>query len=131
MMAWWPGGRGWRRGRGGWGPWWGPRPPAPVQVPVQLPEGTKPLSLAMPGERVVVQAIMAGQGATARALSLGLAPGTVVEVVENNMAYPWTPIIVRVHGVEIAIGRGLASKIYVKPLQKNGGTPPGGEKQEG
>ncbi len=122
VMAW---GRWWRRGWGGRGPgWgWGWRGPVPVQVPVQLEPGSMSLSIAPPGSRVVVRAIIAGMGAYQRILSLGIAPGTELEVVENNMYYPWSPVIVRVRGMEVAIGRGLADKIIVV---KTGGSPPSG-----
>jgi len=86
-----------------------------------LPEGVRPLALLPPGARARIAAIAAGEGATRRALSLGLAPGTVVEVVENNLEYPWTPVLVRVHGTIIAVGRGLAHKILVEPLEASGG----------
>ncbi len=125
-MGWWwkPG-----RGRGGWG-WggggWGPVPPQPAVTAEALPKGAVPLATLPPGSRARVAAILAGAGAVRRALSLGLAPGTVIEVVDNNPAYPWTPIIVRVHGVEIAVGRGLAAKIYVVP---EGGEASGGGKE--
>ena len=90
----------------------------------QLPEGAVPLSMLPPGRKARIVAVMAGWRASQRALSLGLAPGMVIEVVENNHWYPWTPIIVKVHGVHVAVGRGLASKIYVLPLDSSGG--PGG-----
>ena len=48
---------------------------------------------------------------------MGIAPGVVLEVVSNDLAYPWTPIVVRVGGVEVAIGRGIASRILVEPLK--------------
>lgn len=116
MMAW----AGWGRGGGWWGkvswPLWRPQPPA--REPMELYVGAFPLSLAKPGDRVVVKTIMAGQGAYYRALSLGIAPGTIIEVVDNTLQYPWSPIIVRVRGVEVALGRGLASKIIVSSVVK-------------
>lgn len=115
-MAWY----GWGRGGGWWGkgPWphWRPQPPARGLLELEV-EGF-PLSIAKPGDKVVVKAIMAGQGAYYRALSLGIAPGTTIEVVENTLQYPWSPIIVRVRGVEVALGRGLASKIIVSSVVK-------------
>ncbi|MEB3806962.1 MAG: ferrous iron transport protein A [Desulfurococcales archaeon] len=108
---WWGRGRG--RGRMGWGPGWGPLPPQVLQPP-ELEPGLMPLSLAPQGARVVVRAIVAGQGAYYRILSLGIAPGTELEVVENLMTYPWSPVIVRVRGVEVALGRGMADKVLVK-----------------
>ncbi|WP_460125863.1 FeoA family protein [Stetteria hydrogenophila] len=110
-----PWGWGWGKGKWfwrGWGPW-------PVQaVQVELPPGSFPLSAARPGSRVVVKAILAGWGGASEAASLGLTPGAEVEVVENNMAYPWSPVVVSVGGVRVALGRGLASKIIV--VEKTG-----------
>ncbi|MCE4619499.1 MAG: ferrous iron transport protein A [Desulfurococcales archaeon] len=128
---WWR--RGWGAGRGsGWG-WknWGPGPA--IQVPAQLEPGTMSLSVAPPGSRVIVKAIVAGMGAYNRILSLGIAPGTELEVVENNMYYPWSPVIVRVRGVEVAIGRGLADKILVVPASRevSGGVRAPGEQPQG
>lgn len=114
-MAWSPWGwRGGWRGKGGWGGWgqgWGQQ----ALAYVRLPEGARPLAMMPPGSRGRIVAIVAGPGAMRRAYSLGLTPGVSVEVVENNPSYPWTPVIVRVHGMEVAVGRGLASKIYVVP----------------
>ena len=90
------------------------------------------MSVAPPGSRVIVKAIVAGMGAYNRILSLGIAPGTELEIVENNMYYPWSPVIVRVRGVEVAIGRGLADKILVVPTSRevSGGVrAPGGQPQ--
>ncbi len=106
----------WRRGWGSRGPGW--RIPPPAFQPVELEPGTMSLSIAPPGSRVIVKAIAAGMGAYQRILSLGIAPGTELEVIENNMYYPWSPVIIRVRGVELAIGRGLADKIIVFPIIK-------------
>lgn len=109
-MAWigWGHGRSWK-GKGVW-PRWEPIPPTRM---MEITGEEFPLNMAKPGEKVVVKAIFAGWGAYYRAQSMGIAPGTKLEVVENNLQYPWSPVIVRVRGVEVALGRGLASKILV------------------
>jgi len=112
-VPWW--GR-WWRGRGrGWG-WqgWG-APPAQAGVWPAQQAGTT-LASVPPGSRVVVKSILAGWGATSRLAGLGIAPGVELEVVSNDIAYPWTPVVVRVSGVEVAIGRGIASRIIVEPV---------------
>ncbi len=86
--------------------------------------------MAKPGDKVVVKAIMAGQGAYYRALSLGIAPGTTIEVVENTLQYPWSPIIIKVRGVEIALGRGMAHKIIVARIVNEEQTSQGASKEE-
>jgi len=81
--------------------------------------GSNPtLAVMPPGSRVRVKAILAGWNASWRLASIGIAPGTVVEVVSNDIAYPWSPIVVRIGGVEVAIGRGIASRIIVEPLNE-------------
>ena len=116
-----PWGWGWRPGWGRSRGWWGG---VQYVLPAKVPEGAKPLALLPPGSRGRIVAVAAGHGASMRAMSLGLVPGTLVEVVENNMEYPWSPVIVRVHGVEIALGRGLAMKIFVLPESNGGGREP-------
>ncbi len=116
---------GWGRGRGGGRRGWGSGvigPVPPQVVPYQPPQGTLPLERVPGGAKVRIVSILAGYGATSRAYQMGLAPGTIVEVVENNLLYPWTPIIVSVHGLQVAIGRGLASRIFVEVLEQPGST---------
>jgi len=68
-----------------------------------------------PGSRAeVVGFAWRGSGVAYRLMQMGFTPGAVVEVVAN---YGRGPLVVRVRGVEVAIGRGLASKVLVKPLQ--------------
>ena len=45
-------------------------------------------------------------------MQMGITPGAVLEVVDNTRG----PIIVRVRGVTIALGRGMASRILVEPF---------------
>jgi len=112
----------WSPGRGGWrGPWsqaalgdpqwrW-----AVGGTPVRsVPEGSVPLSMLPPGSRGTVTVVLAGWRALERLEALGIVPGASVEVVENRLDAPWSPIIVRVGGVEVALGRGMASKVYVR-----------------
>ncbi len=109
-------GWGWRRGKG-WG--WGRGifgPVSPQVMPTTVPPGTIPLERVPPGTKVKVVAILTGLGASSRAYQMGIAPGTILEVVENNLTYPWTPLIVSVHGIQVAIGRGLASRIFVEQI---------------
>ncbi len=121
--------RGWGRGRGkgfgrggrGWSV--GADPVAPAVAPVNLQPGQTVLERVPPGTRVRVVSILAGAGAAGRALQMGIAPGVELEVIDNNLAYPWTPILVRINGMTVAIGRGLAARIIVEPV--------GASKQEG
>lgn len=106
----------------GWS-WWRWRG-TPWERRGPLPGGALTLAATPPGLRVVVRDILAGRQATWRLAGLGIVPGVIVEVVHNDPAYPWSPIIVRVGGVEVAVGRGIASRVIVEPLgedEKKGG----------
>ncbi len=70
------------------------------------------------GRRVRVKYILGGWNAASRLASMGIVKGAEVEVVKNDVNYPWTPIIVRVNGVEIALGRGIASKVVVEYIDQ-------------
>ena len=50
-----------------------------------------------------------------RCLSLGFTPGSVVKMMEN---FNSGPVLVKVHDMEVALGRGLAEKITVCPNEK-------------
>ena len=73
---------------------------------------TVPLSSLPAGSRARVVDIRGGYGFRRRLFEMGLTPNTVVEVLANS----WGPILVRVRGTVIAIGRGMAHKILVEPL---------------
>ena len=74
-----------------------------------------PLDRLPPGARgEIVDVAWRGHGFLHRLYQMGLTPGTVVEVVAN---YGRGPLIVRVRGVETAIGRGIASRILVRVLR--------------
>ncbi len=70
----------------------------------------KPLVDVRAGEKVVVKELRGGRGFIARVASLGLIPGTEVEVVRNP---GHGPIIIRVKGSYLALGRGEAAKVLV------------------
>ncbi|MBD3193158.1 MAG: hypothetical protein GF308_21170 [Candidatus Heimdallarchaeota archaeon] len=59
---------------------------------------------------IVAQKIQAGRGACRRLTELGLIPGTPVQMVNKIKR---GPVLIRVKGTKLAIGRGLACKIRV------------------
>lgn len=65
------------------------------------------------GSRARVVEIIGRGGWIYRLYQMGLTPGVVVDVVMNIGR---GPIIIRVMGVEIAIGRGIARRIIVEPI---------------
>ncbi len=70
------------------------------------------LVLLPPGARARVVEVDSGCRLRTRLLQMGITPGAVVEVVDNTRG----PVIVRVRGVTIALGRGMAARIIVEPL---------------
>ena len=70
------------------------------------------LDMLPPGARARVVDIRGRGGWIYRLYQMGLTPGIIVEVVAN---YGRGPIIIRVRGIEIAIGRGVARRILVAP----------------
>jgi len=72
----------------------------------------KTLSELPAGTFAIVHSILGGRKFGLRATALGFSPGSKVSVVQN---FGHGPMIVIVHGSNIALGRGEASQIQVKP----------------
>jgi len=67
------------------------------------------------GEKGVVVHVTGGRGLMRRIAEMGFIPGTEVKVLRGA---PFRgPIEVLVRGVSVALGRGVASKILVKPVR--------------
>jgi len=71
-----------------------------------------PLSFAQEGEFGIVAEFMGGSGAQLRLATIGLKKGDEVEVITNSGA---GQLVVAVNGMRLALGRGIAKKIMVKP----------------
>ena len=69
-----------------------------------------PLSMAKNGHRLKIKAIYGGRGLQARLSAMGLIPGMYIEIISNNQR---GPLVVRVMGSRIMLGRGMAQKIIV------------------
>ncbi|MCX8033244.1 MAG: FeoA domain-containing protein [Thermoleophilia bacterium] len=63
--------------------------------------------------RGVVKQLPGAPGLAKRLVSLGLTPGAEVVVLQNR---GHGPLIVEVHGVRLALGRGQAARVVVEPL---------------
>ncbi len=108
-MRWLPGGYGggWRRREG-------------LLRQSDMYNSSDPVLESVPaGRKVRVKYILGGWNAASRLASMGIVKGAEIEVVKNDVNYPWTPIIVRVNGVEIALGRGIASKVMVEYIDQS------------
>lgn len=65
------------------------------------------------GEKVVVRNILGGCGLRRRLGNLGIHPDDHMEVIRSG--FFGGPLMIRIHGVEIGLGRGMAEKIEVEP----------------
>jgi ferrous iron transport protein A len=68
----------------------------------------------LPAEsRAVVETLPRSQGLARRLIALGLTTGAEVRMLQNRGR---GPLIVEVHGVRLALGRGQAARIDVEPM---------------
>ena len=67
------------------------------------------------GQAVRLTKISAGRRLNHRLTELGLTPGVELSVIQDNGG----PILILVRGSRIAIGRGIARKIQVAPVNEN------------
>ncbi len=72
-----------------------------------------PLSMCAPGEHVNIARLVGGRCIRSRLSSMGLAVGQDLEILNNS-----GPFIVRVKGTRLALGRGLAQKVLVSPVER-------------
>jgi DtxR family Mn-dependent transcriptional regulator len=75
----------------------------------------KPLVELKEGERGRIEYIEGGTGVCRRVMELGLTRGTVVKVLRSSKY--GCPVGLEVRGAEVAIGKGIASKIYVEVME--------------
>ena len=81
-------------------------------LPLGAPSDVVPLTSLLDGHEGVVSFIGGGRGACQRLTDLGLTPGTRIRVVKSALFHG--PLMVCVRGTTLAIGRGVASRIFVK-----------------
>lgn len=73
-----------------------------------------PLTALQPGQRARVTAISGGHGIRRRLASMGLTTGCeVVALISRGQG----PVVVAVRQTRLALGRGIASRIFVEPLE--------------
>lgn len=78
-------------------------------------EETFPLTALKEGEKAIMVYALGGKGLIKRLSEMGLTPGT--EILIKRTAPFHGPIQIIVRGVSLALGRGIASKIFVKPVK--------------
>ena len=72
-----------------------------------------PLAMARAGETVRIVGLAGGRNLDRRLTDLGLAIGSAVRVVQNQMT---GPMIVAVHDSRVGLGMGMAQKLTVEPV---------------
>lgn len=78
----------------------------------QKPKGNFPLNCAQVGDALRVIDIQGGWGFRQRLFQLGIHEGDILTVKRSGI---WGgPILVEVHGIDIALGRGMAKRILVE-----------------
>lgn len=89
---------------------------APTRGVPWMPDKTDVLRLhaLKVGETGVVEDLIGGRDLVSRLAALGFTPGAPVTIAQN---YGRGPIIVTVRGTRIALGRGEADKIRVRPTK--------------
>ena len=70
-----------------------------------------PLSKVKPGRTMEVVDLIGGERSTQRLLEMGLYAGASVEVIAGR---GWGPVVLRLAGSRLALGRGMANKIIVR-----------------
>lgn len=80
-------------------------------------EETVPLTDLGRGDRCTVVLALGGHGMVRRLAEMGLTPGTEVTVVRSAPMHG--PVEVSVRGVSLALGRGIARRVLVKPIANN------------
>jgi len=72
--------------------------------------GSMSLAMMEVGRRVRVVGVNAGRGLQARLATMGLVPGTEIDVVQNSGRGPF---VIAVKESRLMLGRGMAQKIMV------------------
>ena len=75
-------------------------------------EETMPLINLKPGEKGTVAFAFGGRGLVRRLTEMGLTPGTEVKILRSAPFHG--PLEIEVRGSSLALGYGVASKVFVK-----------------
>ncbi|NWF64450.1 MAG: ferrous iron transport protein A [Chloroflexi bacterium] len=69
-----------------------------------------PLTMAAQGERVRLLRVNAGEALSSRLSAMGLTPGVEFSVIQDSGG----PLLLGVRDSRLAVGRGMAQKIFVE-----------------
>lgn len=79
-------------------------------------EETIPLTWLSEREEAVVSYLLGGYGMVRRLAEMGLTPGTTVKILRRGLLRG--PVQIEVRGSCLALGYGVASRVFVKPLRR-------------
>ncbi len=74
-----------------------------------------PLTAVLPGQRARLVRIQGGHRLIHRLSELGLIPGVEIEVLHRNNG---GPLLLAVRDTRLALGRGMADKVWVELLDE-------------
>ena len=74
-----------------------------------------PLIYGKPGHEYRIVSIFGGRGLTKKLFEMGLRPGEIIRVIANSFG---GPILLVINNTRIGIGRGMAGKIIIQPLER-------------
>ncbi len=75
-----------------------------------MENNTKFLTTVAPGKRVRIVSLVGGRGMQERLISMGLGPGSVIEIIRRGAPGPF---IIAVNESRLAVGAGMVQKIVV------------------
>ncbi len=81
-------------------------------LPPGAPSNIVSLTSLLDGQKGIVSFIGGGRGTSQRLTDLGLTPRTEIKVVKSALFRG--PLMVSVRGTTLAIGRGIAAKVFVR-----------------
>ncbi len=81
-------------------------------LPSGAPSNVMPLTSLLDGQKGVISFIGGGRGASQRLADLGLTPHTEITVVKSALFHG--PLMISVRGTTLAIGRGVAARVFVR-----------------
>lgn len=79
---------------------------------ISVPPRVVPLTSLLDGQKGVVSSIRGERGTSQKLADLGLTPGTEIGVVKSALFHG--PLMVSVRGTTLAVGRGIAAKVFVR-----------------
>lgn len=75
-------------------------------------DAAQPLAVCAPGAEAVMVRAEAGCALRGRLAAMGLVPGVRLRVLRRDGR---GPVVVALHGTRLAVGRGVAERILVRP----------------